>query len=298
MTTNQPGILKKNLSVLFALGTIAAFFLNWVKWGKIPVSARDMATGNFYTLSETNFGIGNPFPELVFANAIFWLIPALGAVVMLFVLLRKTYAGFYGAIAGALALGLAVMYALFTNELTMFDNSIQLQTALRPGFYLAAICATALILCSWQKKWVLKILFLIAPVAVSWFAFSQVKKSQLTEKTSATNTLKADYTIDALPLINEFVSADSAANAKYREKVIVVNGIISELNATDSTATLSMADSTGSYAIFDFEKEQAVKVKALKTGNAVSVKGLCSGSIYSDILGTQTISFKHAIINN
>jgi hypothetical protein len=298
MTTNQTGILKKNLSVLFALGTIAAFFLNWVKWGAVPVSARDMATGNFYDLSETNFGIGNPFPELVFANAIFWLIPALGAVVMLIVLLRKTYAGFYGAIAGALALGLAVMYLLFTNEMRMFDSSIQLQNALRPGFYLAVICATALILCSWQKKWVLKILFLMLPVAVSWYAFSQVKKSQLTEKTSATNTLKADHTIDALQLINEFVSADSAANAKYREKVIVVNGIISELNATDSTATLSMADSTGSYAIFDFEKEQAVKVKALKTGHAVSVKGLCSGSIYSDILGTQTISFKHAIINH
>lgn len=298
MTTNQPGILQKNLSVLFALGTITAFFLNWVKWGKVPVSARDMATGNFYTLSETNFGIGNPFPDFVFANAIFWLIPALAAVVMLLVLVRKTYAGFYGAIAGALALGLALMYVLFTNELTMFDHAIQLQTALRPGFYLAVICAAGLILCSWRNRWLLKLLFLIVPVAVSWVAFSQVKKSQLTQKVSSTNTLNADYTIEAQQLINEFVNADSASNAKYREKIIVVVGLISELNATDSSATLSMADSTGSYVIFDFEKGQAAKVKTLKTGDKVSVKGLCSGSLYSDILGTQTISFKHAIINN
>ena len=298
MTTNQTGILKKNLSVLFALGTIAAFFLNWVKWGAVPVSAKDMATGNFYTLSETNFGISNPFPELVVANAVFWLIPALSVIVMLIVLLRKSYAGFYGAVAGALALGLAIVYALFTNELSMFDPGIQLKTALRPGFYLAVICALALILCSWQKKWILKLLFLIVPVAVSYLAFSQVKKSQVSEKTAATNTLKADYTVDALQLIKEFVSADSTANAKYRNKVVLVNGLISELNATDSTATLSMADSTGSYAIFDFEKEQAAKVKAFKVGDKIAVKGLCSGSIYSDIMETQTISFKQAIINN
>ena len=295
---HQTGILKKNLSLLFALGTITAFFLNWVKWGTVPVSAKHMATGYFYTLSETHFGIANPFPQMVFANAIFWLIPALAAVVMLIVLLRKTYAGFYGAVAGALVLGLAFVYALFTNELTMFDNSIQLKTALRPGLYLAVISATALILCSWQKKWILKILFLIVPVAISYLAFSQIKEAQVSEKTVATNTLKADFTVDALQLINEFVTADTASNAKYRNKVLLVNGLVSELNATDSTATLSMADSTGSYAIFDFEKEQAAKVKILKVGDKVAVKGLCSGSIYSDIMETQTISFKQSIINN
>lgn len=295
---NQPGILHKNLSVLFALGIITAFFLNWVKWGSIPVSAKDMATGNFYTLSETNFGIATPFPQMVFANALFWLIPALGIVVMLFVLARKSYAGFYGAIAGALTIGLAVVYALFTNELKMFDASIDLATALRPGLYMAIICGAGIIFCSWKGRRILKSAFFILPIIISYLAFSQIKKSQVSEKTAATNTLKADHTVDALQLINEFVNADSATNVKYRNKVLVVSGLISEINATDSTATLSMADSTGSYAIFDFEKDQAAKVKILKTGDKVSVKGLCSGSIYSDILGTQTISFKQSIINN
>ena len=295
---NQPGILHKNLSVLFALGIITAFFLNWVKWGAVPVSAKDMATGNFYTLAETHYGIGNPFPGMEAANAIFWLIPALGIVVMLFVLARKTYAGFYGAIAGALTVGLAVVYILFTNELHMFDTGIELSTALRPGIYLAIICGAGIIFCSWKGKRILKAAIFILPIVISYLAFSQIKKSQVSEKTSATNTLKADFTVDALALINEFVSADTSSNNKYRNKIIVVNGIASEVNATDSTATLSMADSTGSYAIFDFEKDQASKVKSLKAGDKVSVKGVCSGSLYSDILGTQTISFKQSIINN
>ncbi|RYY31088.1 MAG: hypothetical protein EOP46_21055, partial [Sphingobacteriaceae bacterium] len=288
MTNHQPGILHKNLSVLFSLGLITAFFLNWVKWGTVPVSGRDMATGNFYSIAETNFGIGNPFPQMVFANALFWLIPALGVVVMLFVLARKTYAGFYGAVAGALTVGLAVVYALFTNELNMFDNSIQLLTSLRPGFYLALVCGVGIIFCSWRGRRLLKVAFLIIPIIVSYAAFSQIKKSQVSEKTAATSSLEADYIINALQLINEFVKADTLSNAKYRGKTIVVNGTVSEVNATDSTATLSMADSTGSYAIFDFEKAEAAKVKSLKVGDNTSVKAICSGSIYSEILETQT----------
>jgi hypothetical protein len=153
-------------------------------------------------------------------------------------------------------------------------------------------------LSSWQKKWILKLSLLIAPIALSFLAFQQVKKSQLTETFAATKTLKADYTIDALQLINEFVLADSASNARYRGQIVEVTGIVTELNAKDSSATLSIADSTGSYVIFDFEKEQAAKVKALKPGDKIAAKGLCSGSIFSEIMGTQTISFKNAIINN
>ncbi|RYY46660.1 MAG: hypothetical protein EOO06_14060 [Chitinophagaceae bacterium] len=298
MTNNQPGILHKNLSVLFSLGVITAFFLNWVKWGAVPVSARHMATGHFYTLAETNFGIGNPFPEMVVANAIFWLIPALGVVVLLFVLARNTYAGFYGAVAGALTLGLAMAYILFTNELQLFDPGIKLPTALRPGIYLAIICGAGLISCSWRGKRLQKLLFFVLPLVISYLAFSQIKKSQVSEKTAATSSLKADFTVNALDLIGEFVNADSTANQKYRGKVLVVNGKITEINGADSSATLSMADSTGSYVIFDFEKNEAPKVKAYMVGEEVSVTGVCSGSIYSEILETQTISFKQSIINN
>jgi hypothetical protein len=77
---------------------------------------------------------------------------------------------------------------------------------------------------------------------------------------------------------------------------MVVEGLVSELNATDSTATLSMADSTGSYVIFDFEKAAAKSVQSFQVGDRVKVKGVCSGSIYSDILETLTISFKQSII--
>ncbi len=296
MHEQQSGRFSKYSSLLSAIAIIVCFFLPWVKWINVPVSARDMATGNFYTLSETNFAITNPFPEMIFVNGIFWLIPALCIVVILIVFFRKTFAGLYGAFAGAMVLGLGVVYALFTNELQLFDTNIQLGNALQPAFYIAVFSAIWLIITSWQKKWLWKVFFLIAPLGLSYLAFNQIKESEVSEKTAATSTLKVAYTIDALKLINEFVTADSASNATYREKIMVVEGQVSELNASDAGATLSMADSTGSYVIFDFEKADSKIVQAIKAGDRVSVKGVCSGSIYSDILETQTISFKQSII--
>lgn len=296
MTQLQPANVTKFASLLSAVAIIVCFFLPWVKWIDVPVSAKDMATGNFYSLSETNFAITNPFPDMVFFNGVFWLIPALCIVSILLMVMRKSYAGIYGALAGAMVLGLGLVYILFTNELKLFDNNIQLSTAIQPALYIGVIAAFILILNSWANKWGWKIFFIIAPLALSYFAFGQIKESQVSEKTAATDTLKANFTKDALKLIQEFVTADSASNATYREQVMVVEGTVSELNATDSTATLSMADSTGSYVIFDFEKAAAKEVQVIKVGAKVSVKGVCSGSIYSDILETQTISFKQSII--
>ena len=296
MTQTQPGSVKKYGSLMAAVAVIVCFFLPWVKWVNVPVTAKDMATGNFYSLSETNFDITNPFPDYVFANGIFWLMPALCLVTMMFLLLRKSFAGIYSAIAGAMVLGLGLLYILFTNELKLFDNNIQLNTAIQPALYLAATASIVLILNSWPNKWGWKVFFIVAPLALLYFAFSQIKESQVSEKTAATDSLKATFTKDALQLIHEFVTADSASNAAYREQVMVVEGIVSELNATDSTATLSMVDSTGSYVIFDFEKAAAKSVQSFQVGDRVKVKGVCSGSIYSDILETHTISFKQSII--
>jgi uncharacterized membrane protein (GlpM family) len=296
MAQTQPGNSTRYVSAVAALAIIGSFFLPWVKWIEVPVTAKDMATGNFYTLSEIHFAITNPFPDMVFVNGIFWLMPALCVVTLLFLLLRKSYSGIYSALAAAMVLGLGVVYILFTNELKLFDNNIQLSTAIQPALYVAVIAALVLVVNSWPKKWAWKIFFVLAPLGLSYLAFSQIKESQVSEKTAATNTLKVAFAKDALQLINEFVSADSTANASYREQVMVIEGAVSEINATDTTATLSMADSTGSYVIFDFEKAEAKNVQNIKAGDRVKVKAVCSGSIYSDILETHTISFKQSII--
>ncbi len=297
MTQQQYTPPQKILISLFAMAAIISFFIPAVKWETVTPAFKDMATGHFFELTETNFAIANPFPDMVFANAIFWLIPALGLIVLLMVWLRKTHAGWFAAMAGALILGLATMFVLFTNELKVFNSSIQLPAALQAGWYIAVAGALGLIFTAWPGKVLLKLSLVILPILACYFSFAAIREREMKGEQTSTHDLKADFTVDALSLIREFVSNDSVANAKYREKILTVSGNISEMNSTDSTATISFADSTGSYAIFDFEKTELAKVKALQVGSKATITALCSGGVYSDILEMETINFKHAILN-
>ena len=112
-----------------------------------------------------------------------------------------------------------------------------------------------------------------------------------------TATLKAAYTVEAIPFIKEFEKDYKTANKKYAEKIIVVNGIVTTTEPADTTMNIKIADTTtGSYLIFAFQDQHMAKAKKLKPGENVLIKGSCSDGIYSDILGTYFISFKRSTV--
>jgi len=119
-----------------------------------------------------------------------------------------------------------------------------------------------------------------------------------TLKYDNTKDVKADYTVDALVLINEFKQNEAAANKKYTEKILVVNGRVSELEEADTIMNVKIVDTlTGSYAIFAFQQQDLAAAKKLKEGDSVSIKGSCSGGTFSQILEAESISFKRCAIN-
>ena len=119
-----------------------------------------------------------------------------------------------------------------------------------------------------------------------------------TEKFADTKDRKAAYTVNALNFISEFQENDIAANEKYSDKIITVNGRVSEIEAADTALNIKFIDTTtGSYAIFAFQQQHLAEAKTIKPGDSVSVKGSCSGSIYSNILETTVITFKRSTLN-
>lgn len=140
-----------------------------------------------------------------------------------------------------------------------------------------------------------KILIGLAVVAVLggagiWYIFN--------EKFTDTTEVKADATKKALELIHEFEKDNAAANKNYAEKIIVVNGMVSEVEGADTTVNIKMADTTsGSYIIFAFQQQHRNEAKAIKPGDSVSIKGSCSGGNYSKILETTYITFKRCVLN-
>ena len=109
--------------------------------------------------------------------------------------------------------------------------------------------------------------------------------------------LKVDYTVDAVPFIEEFEKDHQAANKKYGEKIIAVKGMVTATEAADTTMNIKMADTTtGSYVIFAFQEQHMPQAKKLKEGDQVVIKGSCSDGVYSEILGIYFISFKRSTV--
>lgn len=143
----------------------------------------------------------------------------------------------------------------------------------------------------WLKKLLLVGLILIGiAAAIYWYI--------ATEKFADTKDRQAAFTVNATDFIREFEKDDKAANKKYAEKIITVNGIVSEIEAADTTVNIKFIDTTsGSYAIFAFQERYIAEAKTLKVGDTASIKGSCSGGILSEILGTESITFKRCTLN-
>ena len=146
-----------------------------------------------------------------------------------------------------------------------------------------------------MKPWIKKIfgvglLLLVAGGLAAWYIFTQEFEDSTKEKTA--------FTLNALDLIKEFQQNDSLANKKYTEQMLTVNGRVSEIEAIDSTVNIKMVDTlSGAYIIFAFQQQHIAAAKEVKEGDSVSIKGSCSGGIYSEILETQAITFKRSAIN-
>jgi tRNA_anti-like len=141
-------------------------------------------------------------------------------------------------------------------------------------------------------KWLLLagLVLLLAGGAAVWYIFNL--------KFEDTTTQKANFTVNAYNFIKEFEVNDTVANKKYTEKMVTVNGRVSETENADSTVNIKMIDTlTESYIIFAFQPQNAADAKKLKVGDSIAIKGSCSGGTYSEILETTFIAFKRCVID-
>jgi hypothetical protein len=285
---------KKWLTVLFSALLLVTFFLPWVSWDGARISGYSMPAGDFFKTSESKFGLANPFPQLSFTLAAFWLIPALAILTGAAVLLKKKSVPL-AFLAGSFSLALLTVYIAFTSG--QIDPAIF--KLLKPAAYLQALAAIGLILSAFPVKSVIpKIAWLVVGPVIAFIAYKAGEKYIYGETHAATENVTADYSLTADALIREFTANDTATTRKYREKVLVVTGKVSAAEIReDSTSTVKFADSTGSYAIFPLEKDQFEEARKIQAGDEVSLKGVCSGGSFSRILGVTKIDFKRATFN-
>jgi hypothetical protein len=137
-----------------------------------------------------------------------------------------------------------------------------------------------------NKRLYLAGLILLILSGVVLYAFSEYNR-----KTTATTEIRADFDIASSVLMNEFMRNESESDARYRNKTLIVRGLIKniEKEKTDPV-TLVLGDTTGNISIrCSMESMEASQAVALQKGNPVAVKGVFAGFNADELLGSDVI---------
>lgn len=146
-----------------------------------------------------------------------------------------------------------------------------------------------------RKPWLKRIL---ATLLVAVMVLAGIYWYVATDKFADTKNMEAAYTVNATDFIREFEKNQKEANDKYKDKIITVNGIVSEIEAADTTMNIKMMDTVSkSFIIFAFQEQHLSEPKAIKVGDAVSIKGSFSAGIFSEILEIVKIDFKRSALS-
>lgn len=144
----------------------------------------------------------------------------------------------------------------------------------------------------WRKRILWSVLALVV-IGAGIYMYYALQKFEDTDK------VKANFTVNALDFIREFQDNDSAANAKYKGKTVIINGTVSAVEAADSaTMNIKIVDTTtGNLIIFAFQEQHLAEAKTVKEGDLVSIKGAFSAGLYNEILGIKKIDFGRSALN-
>jgi len=123
-----------------------------------------------------------------------------------------------------------------------------------------------------KKLLLLALIVLIFGIAAYLFVFHKPHKN--------TFNLKAEYTISARELLNEFETDENSANTKYLGKIIQLEGEIVTVKNILGSYEISFIDELfGVTCMVDsvYAVQQTVKLEQLKVGDNIAVKGQCNG---------------------
>jgi hypothetical protein len=133
-----------------------------------------------------------------------------------------------------------------------------------------------------RKKKITTVLLITAfglcALAVSAYIYINRPKKSIEAK-------KAEYTLASEQLLNEFENNEAAANAKYLDKVLMVEGTVSSVS-TEKGRTTVILDSGNPLSRISCELSAAESAKqiALNEGDRAKIKGVCTGILMDVVL--------------
>lgn len=96
---------------------------------------------------------------------------------------------------------------------------------------------------------------------------------------------RPEFLVSASDLINAFEEDEPAANDKYLGKVVEVHGTVTEVIEKQNSFVLLLGDtSTVSRVSCTLDGEQGEMAYGLRSGDALTLRGICSGRLLDVVL--------------
>lgn len=124
-------------------------------------------------------------------------------------------------------------------------------------------------------------------ITIIWVAIIIGYISYLVSKpdTIAIHDRFPEISTNSRELVASFIDNESKANTIYLNKIIDVKGTIKEINYLNDRSTILLSsDYKNDYVICDMNPEQVKKMKDLRVGQKISVRGICKGFLKDVIL--------------
>lgn len=126
--------------------------------------------------------------------------------------------------------------------------------------------------------------FLIIGLAVALAIGFIVWKITFKKADTSVQDKKADVEILASNLLSEFETNESAANTKYLDKIIVVEGIVADVKKDTSGVSVYLKEPESmSGVLCGFNKNTQIPHE-IKVGETLKIKGVCNGYLMDVLL--------------
>ncbi|MBP7556837.1 MAG: hypothetical protein KA821_11255 [Chitinophagaceae bacterium] len=145
-----------------------------------------------------------------------------------------------------------------------------------------------------------KILIAAGIVLLAVLIASAYIYKEYNRKYADTATLHPDYVLSAASLLNHFAHDSALSSQKYMNRLLQVSGVVKQVERIDDkNVVMVLGDSTDRSAVrCNLDSVHQSAVMRTRVGQTATVKGVCSGFNQDELLGSDVILIRCALVTD
>lgn len=134
--------------------------------------------------------------------------------------------------------------------------------------------------------------FLIFAGAAAIYIYNEYNR-----KHKDTATIKADYSLSATTLLNEFSTNEKLAGEKYMDKILRVEGNVKDIIKDEKGFyTVSLGDTASLSSVrCSIDSTHSGEATSIQKGSLIALKGICTGYNADELLGSDVVLVRSVV---